>query len=994
MIIKHCLHRILPVLLLANLISFGVESSIQAKPELSPQSISERRIYVGENSSLPPGFQIVSSTPASLVLDLQALSIGYETVVHKAGTCQLLSAEGFIRNASPGAPALLSAGVLIGIPFDSTPDLVIKSMDTVDFAAEVDVCPIATPLLQTEMNGLVSKQGEVLQEDSRLYSTDSFLPDQPVELNVIGMIRNQQVARLSFSPILYNPARDKLVLIRHITVEILFGKLEKTINQPVTIDEGQFEQVLQKVLINYEQARNWRLSPEWTTVGTTSMDIYPALIQPAYKLGVNRDGIYQVTYAQLLLAGVPVESLDPRSFRLFNQQVEIPIVVSGEDDSIFDPSDYILFYGQKINTKFTDTNIYWLYWGGDPGARIAVQDGSVHDAILSPSFRATEQLEENHGYISRSPSGPGNDHWYWTMLNAYQGPIWRDFSFNLQHLPASASPATLNGLFKGYFADPQHHTRLYINGHLLDDYIWSSTAEYSFTLEFPPEYLFEGSNTISVELPFDDGISTDQVLVNWFMISYDDSYIAKNNLLEFSQPGQRKLEVSGFITDDIDIFETTDPNTPIRVLGGSITPVDAGYQISFEQPLSGEHHYMVLSPTSWLTPTSIIPDIPSNLKDDSNGADYLIISYVDFIDAVQPIAAYHAIHGLRVKVVDVQDIYDEFNNGVFSPQAIQDFITYAYSNWTSPAPTYVLLVGDGHYDFHDYYGGSGPNYMPPFLGEFDPWIGETASDNRFVTISGNDILPDIFIGRLPVNTITETVSVVNKVLTYGQGLADEDWDSHLSFVADNADGAGNFPASSDNLADHYSPVDYNIEKIYFGIDPYTSAEFTRQAITSAINDGRLIVNYNGHGSIQNWASEDLFSLDDLDNLVNIGKYPFFVPMTCLEGYFIFPKIPRYNLPSLAESLVVAHDKGAIASWSPAGFGLSNGHDLLAQGFYQALFVDDLTRFGQATTFAKYHLAANSPAYQDLIDTYNLFGDPGIRLKASTAFTIDLPLIIR
>ena len=96
--------------------------------------------------------------------------------------------------------------------------------------------------------------------------------------------------------------------------------------------------------------------------------------------------------------------------------------------------------------------------------------------------------------------------------------------------------------------------------------------------------------------------------------------------------------------------------------------------------------------------------------------------------------------------------------------------------------------------------------FPPFLGEFDPWIGETASDNRYVTISGDDILPDMYIGRLPANNASETTAMVNKILSYEQNPPQGDWVTQLTFVADNADAGGNFPALSDNIADHYLPT--------------------------------------------------------------------------------------------------------------------------------------------------------------------------------------------
>jgi hypothetical protein len=124
----------------------------------------------------------------------------------------------------------------------------------------------------------------------------------------------------------------------------------------------------------------------------------------------------------------------------------------------------------------------------------------------------------------------------------------------------------------------------------------------------------------------------------------------------------------------------------------------------------------------------------------------------------------------------------------------------------APAPSYVLLVGDGHFDFKNYFGNSGPNYLPPLLGDFDPFIGETASDNQYVTEIGDDILPDVFIGRLPANTPGEATAMDNKILSYEQSPVQGDWAKRLTFVADNADQGGNFPVSSDIIADNYLPM--------------------------------------------------------------------------------------------------------------------------------------------------------------------------------------------
>jgi hypothetical protein len=102
-----------------------------------------------------------------------------------------------------------------------------------------------------------------------------------------------------------------------------------------------------------------------------------------------------------------------------------------------------------------------------------------------------------------------------------------------------------------------------------------------------------------------------------------------------------------------------------------------------------------------LSPLEIREEQPSELMNEDIGADYIIVTHGDFITDVQPLADHRAGKGLRTMVVDVEDVYDEFNHGVMHPEAIRDFLAYARNRWEAPAPLYVLLVGDGHYDPRD-----------------------------------------------------------------------------------------------------------------------------------------------------------------------------------------------------------------------------------------------------------------------------------------------------
>jgi hypothetical protein len=109
--------------------------------------------------------------------------------------------------------------------------------------------------------------------------------------------------------------------------------------------------------------------------------------------------------------------------------------------------------------------------------------------------------------------------------------------------------------------------------------------------------------------------------------------------------------------------------------------------------------------------------------------------------ALEPLVAQRRAAGLRVRVVELQAIYDDFGDGRPDPAAIQRFLNHTLTAWPAPAPAYVLLVGDGSYDPRGYQAPPPAAALPAYLRLVDPVIGETASDNRFVTATPDSQLP-------------------------------------------------------------------------------------------------------------------------------------------------------------------------------------------------------------------------------------------------------------
>jgi hypothetical protein len=231
-------------------------------------------------------------------------------------------------------------------------------------------------------------------------------------------------------------------------------------------------------------------------------------------------------------------------------------------------------------------------------------------------------------------------------------------------------------------------------------------------------------------------------------------------------------------------------------------------------------------------------------------------------------------------------------------------------------------------------------------------------------------LPEMAIGRLPVNSAAEARIVVNKTVDYERNPTPGDWRQRVLFVAD--DDQVDFEATSNDLIESYLPSDYQAARVY--LSDFANPEESTGRIIDEINQGTAIVNYVGHAALNVWAKEAVFSSADITALRNGSKLPFVVTMTCLDGYFHHPQAD-----CLAEELLLAEGKGALAAFAPTSELLPAEQDALVKALFEALFASDAPTLGEAVMRAKRNLPDGGRGYQDLIETYTLLGDPALRL---------------
>ena len=897
-----------------------------------------------------------------------------------------VSVSGWTATGEPGAPLLPFATAALGVPLGPVLSVHVEPGSVHLVQLDHDVVPESTvPLGAADERlppGSELPTPQVRAErDEGIYGSPDPYPGELARVTGEGMLRQQRVAGIALYPVQYRPLTMQLEIYESLVVEIrMEGKRSPATAKP---ESRAMDDLLRRSLLNGESVGQWR-GESGLGDGTLVTPWSPP--EPGYKIWVEQEGMYKVTYGTLQAAGVPVDQVDPRTFRIQSAGSEVAIYVAGESDGHFDVTDYLLFYGSAIQSKYTRYNVYWLSYGQGLGLRMASRSGSPNGGTVPSHFQAALRLEENLFYVPILPGDESLERFLWAYIYPPGIPSWS----RTVSLPAAydgQGTATLRVAMFGYLSssvNPDHHTRIYVNGHLVEDAWWDGIGWRTSEVEFAQSYLVAGDNVITVECPNDSGVGYDIVEIDWLALEYGSRFVAANDLLGFDYDtvGDWKHEIDGFSTDDLALFDITDSGAVQQIVGGMAVPSGSGYLLRFRDAISAPTRYLALGQAEYLDPVGVELDAPSNLRSAQNGADYVIITHPDFGAELAALRDYRASQGLRALEVDVRDVYDEFGFGVVGAEAIRAFLLYAYGSWQAPAPTYVLFVGDGHYDPKNYLGYGRTSYLPPYLAPVDPWLNETASDNRYVALTEGDAFPDMIAGRFPVNSTAEANAMVTKVLTYEQSPAQGDWRQQLLFVADNADDGGDFDGASDEAISCCVPDPYQAERVYYLVTHQTPVA-ARLDIIDGINAGKLIVNYVGHAATSTWASESLFSTADIGSLANATKLPIVLPMTCYDGYFINPHVSSGH--SLGESFVRASGKGAAASWSPTGLGIASGHDLLDRGFLASVLLGGEVDLGGATMAGKLALWS-AGLHLDLVDTYILFGDPALRINLLEADT--------
>ncbi|MBL7870455.1 MAG: hypothetical protein JNM78_02500 [Cyclobacteriaceae bacterium] len=734
--------------------------------------------------------------------------------------------------------------------------------------------------------------------------------------------------------------------------------------------------------------------------------------QRYYKIPVASKGVYRLTYSDLVTAGLPLNSIDPRRIQIFHRGLEQAIFVQGQADAVFDPADYVEFYGTgndgtldkdlyKPRTAqphtyynlYSDTTSYFLTWqlSAVQGKRVTnfsevnvsnipkeVSHQQERILINSNQYSGGDKVDDVIQY-THFDVGEG-----WTGT-ALQGGQSVDYSLDLvsQTVTAVGDPQ-LEIVLVG--RDQISHTaEIYVGPsssslRLLDthSFIGYTAEKLTYSIlwsDIGPD----GKFAVRFTAP-PAATNRFQFSVSYIKLSFPQNFEAsgvthKTYYLNPNPTNKSYIELDNAAAN-LRVWDVTDP-TAIVSIGTTLT----GSTIKAVVPSTLTARSLFVF-NSTKTPSIKLVSFRSISPAQ---AGYVVITHKSLMQSAlgyaNPVKAYAGYRASEAGglydtlVVTVDQLYNQFNYGETSPRAIYEFMRYLVEGGS---PKYLFLIGKGR----DVSAGFHRLVNPPItiLKDLVPSAGSPAADVAFTAgLNGTSFEPAVPTGRLSASTPSQVAAYLNKIKEIEMGLIAQPWQKrglHLS--------GGIQPNELIAFREYVDGFKAIAEDTLWGGSIATIGKRDPNPvelinISDKVNEGVNLITFFGHSSPSTIDIDIGFVSDPTMGYNNPGKYPTFLINGCNAGNFFS------GSTSFGEDWILTANKGARSFIAHSSFGFVYSLRYYSDLFYQiglsdSNFVNRGIGDVQKEVARQYMAAApatiaNITQVQQMV----LLGDPAVRL---------------
>ncbi len=394
--------------------------------------------------------------------------------------------------------------------------------------------------------------------------------------------------------------------------------------------------------------------------------------------------------------------------------------------------------------------------------------------------------------------------------------------------------------------------------------------------------------------------------------------------------------------------------------------------------------------------------------------ELVIIAPEEYSTGIAPLVAYKELHNIKTLLKTTEEIYVDYT-GRDNPEQIKYFIKDAVEDL---GVRYVLLIG-------------GINKLPIRTSSvrlWNRWKEDTLTDLYYADVfegNGNfsswdsnknnifgetgmdqlDLYPDVHIGRLACDDLTEVETVVDKIIHYEDDTFYQEWFHNMIFI-----GGNTFQMNPGNEGEEINEIVMGIMSDFTpsAVIWTSKGNFNRKAISTAINEGAGFLDYSGHGfehGMGTYPPHGLYLRTYLtpyiNDLENGYKLPIIFFDACLTAkldfvlqdvldykqYRIFDILAKaldYNtsvrLPCYAWYFLRHENGGAIATIGAtrtAFGGVDSGAGKLSIEFFRNYEHSEM--LGQMMTKAQNAYITDVPSDEFTVQEFILLGDPSLRI---------------
>lgn len=685
--------------------------------------------------------------------------------------------------------------------------------------------------------------------------------------------------------------------------------------------------------------------------------------QQYFKIQINSDGMYKLSYLSLLQAGVPVSIIDPRWIQIFHHGQEQYIYIQGEGSTgIFDPNGYIEFYGRRnrseldldffdnpqncVNSDYSmhnDTAAYFLTWNmSTANRRMSYVNQNDYDSYIATAqqycyknirsnytssyFGASTQylFTEGEGWFDNAIISDGTPRTKTLSLtNFYPGTANAIFEIAAVGTPANLVTSTV-----------PHHLKVDFLGQTRIDRMYSGYQFIRETINIPSSQLTNSVNFVFSSNDITQPDVNDRNAVSYIDVKYPHTWDFENQkYFEFYLPINSSA--------DKDYFEINNFNAGTTVYLYDITNNQriavenaSGTLKSLVGNTSSERFLVLTNQTGYKSANSISKISSSNKFIDYetlySASDYLIITHKNLWSAAQQYANYRSSKGYNVALIDVEQLYNQYAWGVDKhPAAIRNFIKEL--DIISKQERIMFLIGKS---IHFRLMRNSPEIYAECL---VPSAGNPSSDNLLTAgLADTYYEPLVGTGRLSASTTDQVIKYLSKIMQYESAETDEWMKRVLHF------GGGADANEQSTFASYLHAYELVIEDTLFGGQVSTFLKNSSEpiqitqsdSIRNLISNGASILTFFGHGSASGFDQ----NIDDPQTFSNTGRYPFILANSCLTG-----DIHQRGSGSISEKWINAIEKGSIGFLASVGDGLASYLNIYSSELYKNIAYKNYNR---------------------------------------------------